>query len=54
MENSLDSAVLELLELSKLDGPSGKKLIDMHRRRLVKKLVDSNKIDEDTANYLNE
>jgi len=54
MSTSLDSAVLELLELSKLDSPFSRYLIDLHRRRLVNDLLNSGKIDAETAEYLKE
>lgn len=54
VEGLLNSAVLELLELSKLDSPYSSKLIELHRKKLVSKLLQKKSIDEETANYLNE
>lgn len=48
-DNRLSKSAVELLELSRLDSPFTPELIAQHRRRLVQRMVDTNKIDTETA-----
>ena len=54
MSYRINPAVIELLELAKLDSPFSKHLVDLHRKRLVKKLLNDHKIDSEMASYLRE
>jgi hypothetical protein len=45
-------SAVELLELSELNSPYTHQLIKIHRRRLVKRLLSTNKIDQQTADIL--
>lgn len=49
---SVDESVIELLDLAKVESPFAPSLVTDHRRRLVRKLLQENKIDQDTADYL--
>ncbi len=49
---TLDPQVLELLELSRLESPYASALLSQFRRRLISRLLQSNRIDQATADYL--
>jgi len=49
---TLDPQVMELLELSRLESPYAKSLLSQFRRRLISRLLQSNRIDQATADYL--
>jgi len=50
--NKVSDSVIELLELSSINSPYTQNLVTDHRQRLVKRLLKTNKIDSDTADYL--
>lgn len=48
----VNDSVIELLDLARLDSPYTPSLLSQHRDRLVRKLLDSHRIDQETADYL--
>lgn len=52
MNRKVNKAVYELLELAKINSPFSDQLISAHRKRLVRRLLNSKKIDQQTATYL--
>jgi hypothetical protein len=50
--DNVASSALELLELSKLDSPYTRQLLRNYRKKLINRLLTSNKIDQQTADIL--
>ena len=51
-DKKINNLVLELLDLTNLDSPYAPNLVNQHRRKLVHKLLENGRIDQETADYL--
>jgi len=52
LDKSVNNSVIELLELANINSPFTRDLLDDYRQRLVDRLVDGGKIDQEMADYL--
>ncbi|MFC1749083.1 hypothetical protein ACFL2V_09790 [Pseudomonadota bacterium] len=51
-DDPVDQSVIEFLDLARIESPFTPNLLTNHRRKLIQKLLKSNKIDQETADYL--